>query len=83
MTTETYTVTGITCDHCVRAITQEVRAVAGVIDVRVDPPTGRVTVTSYDAIDAETVRAAVEEAGYSLVDDAGSTHTAPRRSLLG
>lgn len=83
MATDAYTVTGITCGHCVRAITEEVRAIAGVIDVQVDGRTGRVTVTSYDAISADALRDAVEEAGYSLVDDADSTHTAPRGSLLG
>jgi copper chaperone len=64
--TETYTVTGMTCDHCVRAVTSEVGALPGVADVRVDLPSGVVTVQSDQPLDAQSVRGAIEEAGYSL-----------------
>ncbi|PXY27362.1 heavy-metal-associated domain-containing protein [Prauserella muralis] len=64
--TTTYTVTGMTCEHCVRSVTEEVGAIEGVTDVAVDLPTGKVTVTSTREIGAEHVRAAVEEAGYEL-----------------
>jgi copper chaperone len=66
MTTATYSVTGMTCDHCVRAVTDEVRAIAGVADVDVDLASGAVTVTSDGELDDAVVRAAVEEAGYEL-----------------
>ncbi|MFI5910309.1 heavy-metal-associated domain-containing protein [Dactylosporangium sp. NPDC051541] len=62
----TYTVTGMTCEHCVNAVTGELRALDGVSDVRIDLPTGAVTVTSDRPLDVESVRAAVDEAGYAL-----------------
>ncbi len=67
MTTSTYTVSGMTCDHCVRSVTEEVSAVPGVTGVDVDLPSGRVTVTSEEPVDDGAVRAAVTEAGYELV----------------
>jgi len=66
MSTSTYTVTGMTCSHCVASVSEEVGAIDGVTDVAVDLPTGAVTVTSSQAIDVAQVRAAVEEAGYAL-----------------
>jgi copper chaperone len=66
-TITTYTVEGMTCDHCVRAVTEEVGKVAGVSDVAVDLGTGRVTVASVEPLDPEAVRTAVDEAGYELV----------------
>lgn len=64
MTTTSYTVTGMTCGHCVSSVTEEVTALAGVTDVTVDLESGALTVTG-DA-SAEDVKAAVEEAGYQL-----------------
>jgi copper chaperone len=66
MTEKTYTVTGMTCDHCAASVREEVGAIAGVTSVAVDVPTGAVTVASETEIDAEAVRGAVEEAGYQL-----------------
>ena len=66
MSASTYTVTGMTCSHCVASVTEEISAIDGVTDVTVDLPTGTVDVTSDRALDAERVRAAVEEAGYRL-----------------
>lgn len=66
--TNTYTVTGMTCAHCVQAVTGELTALSGVRDVRVDLATGAVTVTSDGALAPEQVRAAVDEAGYELAD---------------
>jgi copper ion binding protein len=66
MTTSTYTVTGMTCSHCVASVSEEVRAIDGVTDVAVDLPTGAVTVTSSRPVDDAQVKAAVEEAGYQL-----------------
>jgi copper chaperone CopZ len=64
--TQSYTVTGMTCGHCVASVTEEVQEIAGVEDVAVDLATGAVTVTSAEPLDETAVRAAVEEAGYSL-----------------
>jgi copper chaperone len=61
-----YTVTGMTCGHCVSSVREEVGALAGVTDVAVDLATGRLTVTSDAPVDEAAVRAAVDEAGYSV-----------------
>jgi copper chaperone CopZ len=66
MSTASYTVVGMTCSHCVTAVTEEVSAVPGVTAVDVDLTTGGLTVSSTGAIDAGAVRAAVEEAGYEV-----------------
>lgn len=66
MSEETYTVTGMTCDHCVASVTEEINEIDGVTDVAVDLPTGAVRVTSSTPVDSADVRAAVEEAGYQL-----------------
>jgi copper chaperone CopZ len=66
--TNTYTVTGMTCEHCVRAVTGELSALPGVADVDIDLGTGAVTVTSDAPLAADAVRAAVDEAGYELAD---------------
>ncbi|MBB4907652.1 heavy-metal-associated domain-containing protein [Actinophytocola algeriensis] len=66
MATNTYTVTGMTCDHCVGAVRGEVSQIPGVTDVQVDLSSGQVTVTSDAPIDVETIRASVDEAGYEL-----------------
>ncbi|MDL4816812.1 heavy-metal-associated domain-containing protein [Actinomadura opuntiae] len=66
MSTATYTVTGMTCGHCVASVTEEVGQVAGVTAVDVDLQTGRVTVTSEAPVDDALIKGAVEEAGYAL-----------------
>ena len=66
MDRHTYTVTGMTCAHCVRSVTEEIGAIDGVTDVAVDLPSGAVAVTSDRPLDEAQVRAAVEEAGYEL-----------------
>ena len=66
MSETTYTVTGMTCSHCVASVTEEISEIDGVTDVAVDLPTGAVTVTSSETLDEADVRAAVEEAGYQL-----------------
>lgn len=63
---QTYTVTGMTCGHCVASVTEEVQEIPGVQDVSVVLETGSVTVTSEQEIDDAAVKAAVEEAGYQL-----------------
>jgi copper chaperone len=66
--TSTYAVAGMTCEHCVRSVTEEVSEVPGVTAVEVDLTAGRITVQG-DADDV-AVRAAVAEAGYEVVDEA-------------
>lgn len=61
-----FEVTGMSCGHCVSAVTTEVGAIPNVQDVRVDLPTGKVTVVSNGPVDRTEVAAAVDEAGYVL-----------------
>jgi copper chaperone len=67
MVTTRYAVKGMTCGHCVSAVTTEVGRIEGVTDVHVDLATGAVTVTSESALDDAAVREAVDEAGYDVV----------------
>jgi copper chaperone CopZ len=67
--TTTLPVNGMTCGHCVQAVTQELTALDGVQDVAVEllpQGTSRVTVTSAAPLDDAAVRAAIDEAGYEL-----------------
>ena len=66
MATSTYTVTGMTCDHCVSAVTQELSDITGVTKVSIALASGQVTVESDAAVDQAAVAAAVDEAGYAL-----------------
>jgi len=66
MTTTLYSVTGMTCDHCVKAVTEELLQLDGVSQVAIDLPTGAVTVTSEQDLARDAVAAAVDEAGYAL-----------------
>jgi copper chaperone len=71
MTTTTYAVTGMTCEHCVHAVTEELSAIGGVHEVRVSLVPGgssAVTVTSDAELTDEQVAGALDEAGdYHLV----------------
>jgi len=60
-----YTVVGMTCDHCVLSVTEEVAEVAGVDSVDVDLASGRLEVSGADFADAD-VAEAVEAAGYEV-----------------
>jgi copper ion binding protein len=66
MSTSTYTVTGMTCGHCVASVTEEISEIDGVREVAVDLSSGLVTVTSDRPVAPADVRSAVEEAGYRL-----------------
>jgi copper chaperone len=66
MSTARYTVVGMTCSHCVNAVTEEVSALPGVTEVDVDLASGALTVTGTEPVDEGAVRAAVEEAGYEV-----------------
>jgi len=66
VTETTYTVTGMSCDHCAQSVTEEVGEIAGVSDVAVELASGAVTVTSSEPVKEADVRSAVEEAGYTL-----------------
>ena len=63
----TFTVAGMTCGHCQRAVTEAISAVDGLETVSVDLTTGTVTVTADRAVDRADIAAAVDEAGYSVL----------------
>ena len=68
-TTAQYTVTGMTCGHCVAAVTEELTALPGVQDIHVQLVPGgesTITVTSDAPLPADAVRDAVDEAGYEV-----------------
>ena len=71
MSTQTFPVTGLTCGHCVSAVTSEVATLPGVTDVEVvlvTDGTSTVTVTSDEQLTDAAVAAALDEAGdYRLV----------------
>ena len=66
MATASYTVTGMTCEHCVNAVRTEISRIKGVVDVDVDLTSGQVSVESAEPIDDAVVAAAVDEAGYAV-----------------
>jgi copper chaperone len=59
-------VSGMTCDHCARAVRAEVGVLPGVSAVDVDVAAGRVVITGEPLPGRDALRAAVEEAGYEL-----------------
>jgi copper chaperone CopZ len=64
--TETYRVDGMTCEHCVRAVSEETAVLPGVASVAVDLASGAVTVTSTSPMPPNAIATAVDEAGYVL-----------------
>ena len=67
--TDDILVSGMTCSHCVSSVSEELTAVAGIESVDIDLNAGgisRVTIHSAAPVDPAAVRAAVEEAGYTL-----------------
>jgi copper ion binding protein len=63
---QTWTVAGMTCAHCVASVTEEVAELPGVRSVDVVLETGTLTVEAEPALTDDAVRAAVEDAGYQL-----------------
>jgi copper chaperone len=65
VTTE-YVVSGMHCQHCITSVTEEVSAIPGVTDVRVDLDTGELVVTSDNDLFFSDIEAAIDEAGYTV-----------------
>lgn len=65
-TTSTYTVTGMTCGHCVQSVQTEIGKIDGVTSVDVDLASGRVVVEGNAPIADADITAAVDEAGYEI-----------------
>ena len=64
MSTQTFSVSGMTCQHCVASVTEEVSEVSGADRVVVDLEAGTLVVEGDAA--ADDIRAAVAEAGYEV-----------------
>ncbi|MBB4686718.1 heavy-metal-associated domain-containing protein [Amycolatopsis jiangsuensis] len=60
-----YLVSGMSCGHCAQSVTEELTALPGVEAVTVDVETGKVTVRSTEPVAESSIRAAVDEAGYT------------------
>jgi copper chaperone len=65
-TTTTYRVTGMSCEHCVHAVSGEIAKLPGVVAVDVDLETGAVAVTSDAPLVEAEVAGAIQEAGYEI-----------------
>ncbi|MDX2547181.1 heavy-metal-associated domain-containing protein [Streptomyces sp. WI04-05B] len=68
--TAVYQVTGMSCGHCEGSVSAEISELAGVTSVKAVAVTGEVTVVSEAPLDEAAVRAAVDEAGFELADQA-------------
>jgi copper chaperone CopZ len=63
----TINVSGMTCGHCVSAVTMELSLLPSVTEVDVDLESGQVTISSDAALDQAQLATAIDEAGYELV----------------
>jgi copper chaperone len=63
----TIIVSGMTCGHCVSAVTMELSLIPSVTEVEVDLESGQVTITSDAALVQEQLATAIDEAGYELI----------------
>jgi len=66
MSTQHYTVVGMTCSHCVASVSEEVSEIPGVLGVDVDLASGLLTVRSEEPLADLDVETAVTDAGYQL-----------------
>ena len=76
MSTVVVEVQGMTCQHCVKAVTSEIEGIEGVTSVAIalEPEgTSQVTVESESAVSSDVLRDAIAEAGYDMVGAQGSS----------
>ena len=66
METRSFTVTGMSCEHCARAVRAEVGKLPGITDVDVDVAAGAVRISGEPLPDDAAVRDAIQEAGYEF-----------------
>ena len=62
----TVTVLGMTCDHCVKSVSEELLKIDGVTEVKVDLETGNVDISTNSQIPQLAITAAISEAGYEI-----------------
>jgi copper chaperone CopZ len=71
MISTTYLVEGMTCEHCVKAVTEEISKIPGVARVAVDLVPEKISTVRIDSpepVDAAAVSEAIDEAGYSIAE---------------
>ncbi|MDA8208728.1 MAG: heavy-metal-associated domain-containing protein [Actinomycetota bacterium] len=66
MATKVYRVDGMTCQHCVKAVSDELAQVPGIANFDVNLDTKLVTIDG-DALDDAAIVAAIDEAGYEAL----------------
>ncbi|MBB5154584.1 heavy-metal-associated domain-containing protein [Saccharopolyspora phatthalungensis] len=66
MSSQTFTVSGMTCGHCAKSVTEELSGLPGVTDVQVAVESGQVSVISDRELGRDAVSAAITEAGYTI-----------------
>ena len=69
MVTTSIKVAGMTCQHCVTSVTEEVSALHGVQSVNIDLASGNVIIESEQDLSDSALQAAVQEAGYEVVSE--------------
>lgn len=62
-------VAGMTCQHCVNSVTEEVSGLAGVVSVNIDLASGNVEIESANELVVSDLEAAIQEAGYEVVSE--------------
>ena len=62
-------VAGMTCQHCVNSVTEEVSGLAGVVSVKIDLASGNVEIESANELVVSDLEAAIQEAGYEVVSE--------------
>lgn len=62
-------VAGMTCQHCVNSVTEEVSGLTGVVSVNIDLASGSVEIESANELVASDLEAAIQEAGYEVVSE--------------
>ena len=65
----TINVSGMTCGHCVSAVTMELSLLSSVTEVEVDLESGQVTINSDTTLDPDQIATAIDDAGYELVSN--------------
>ncbi len=66
MSEQVYRVPDVSCDHCVRAITEELTKLSGVTEVDVNLESRLVTVRHDDSVSDEQIREGIADAGYDI-----------------
>jgi len=67
MVTQSFTVTGLHCNHCVASVTEELTDLPGVREVKVDLSTGHVEVQADSVLDSDDVHRAITGAGFQVL----------------